>query len=48
MCRAAITMISARAKCAECDHRRFLPVTDDIIRWHLSGHDDAGHVGMFL
>jgi superfamily II DNA or RNA helicase/very-short-patch-repair endonuclease len=31
-----------RVKCAECDHRRFLPVTDDIIRWHLSGHDDAG------
>jgi hypothetical protein len=31
-----------RVKCAECHHRRFLPVTDDIIRWHLSGHDDAG------
>ncbi len=31
-----------RVKCAECDHRRFLPVTDDVIRWHLSGHDDAG------
>jgi len=29
-----------RVKCAECDHRRFLPVTDDIVRWHLSGHDD--------
>jgi hypothetical protein len=31
-----------RVKCAECDHRRFLPVTDDVICWHLSGHDDAG------
>jgi hypothetical protein len=26
-----------RIKCAECPHRRFLPVTDDVIRWHLSG-----------
>ena len=31
-----------RVKCAECPHRQFLPVTDDVIRWHLSGHDDAG------
>ena len=30
-----------RIKCAECPHRRFLPVTDDVIRWHLSGHDEA-------
>ena len=29
-----------RIKCAECPHRRFLPVTDDVIRWHLSGRDD--------
>lgn len=28
-----------RIKCAECPHRRFLPVTDDVIRWHLSGYD---------
>ena len=28
-----------RIKCAQCPHRRFLPVTDDIIRWHLSGED---------
>src|SRR6202008_1237501 len=26
-----------RIKCAECPNRRFLPVTDDVIRWHLSG-----------
>jgi hypothetical protein len=31
-----------RVKCAGCLHRRFLPVTDDVIRWHLSGQDDAG------
>jgi len=31
-----------RIKCAECPHRRFLPVTDDVIRWHLSGRDDSG------
>ena len=31
-----------RIKCAECRNRRFLPVTDDVIRWHLSGHDSEG------
>ena len=31
-----------RIKCAECSHRRFFPVTDDVIRWHLSGQDEAG------
>jgi superfamily II DNA or RNA helicase/very-short-patch-repair endonuclease len=31
-----------RIKCAVCPHRRFLPVTDDVIRWHLSGRDDGG------
>jgi superfamily II DNA or RNA helicase/very-short-patch-repair endonuclease len=31
-----------RIKCAECVHRRFLPVTDDVIRWHLSGHGPDG------
>jgi len=30
-------------KCAECLNRRFLPVTDEVIRRHLSGQDDAGH-----
>lgn len=28
-----------RIKCAECPNRRFLPVTDQVIRWHLSGQD---------
>ncbi|QVL30696.1 DUF559 domain-containing protein [Telmatocola sphagniphila] len=31
-----------RIKCAACPHQRFLPVTDDAVRWHLSGQDDAG------
>jgi len=31
-----------RIKCADCANRRFLPVTDDVIRWHLSGHTDQG------
>ncbi len=31
-----------KIKCSECRHRRFLSVTDDVVRWHLSGHDDSG------
>ena len=31
-----------RIKCAECPHRRFFPVTDEVMRWHLSGHDAEG------
>jgi superfamily II DNA or RNA helicase len=31
-----------KIKCSECRHRCFLPVTDDIVRWHLSGHNDNG------
>jgi superfamily II DNA or RNA helicase/very-short-patch-repair endonuclease len=31
-----------RIKCAECVNRRFLLLTDDVIRWHLSGVDDSG------
>jgi superfamily II DNA or RNA helicase/very-short-patch-repair endonuclease len=31
-----------RIKCAECPNRQFLPVTDDVIRWHLSGYDSGG------
>jgi hypothetical protein len=28
-----------KIKCAVCPHRRFHPVTEDVIRWHLSGRD---------
>ena len=31
-----------RIKCSECRHQRFLPVTDEAIRWHLSGQDNEG------
>jgi len=31
-----------KIKCIECPQRRFLPVTDEAIRWHLSGQDDDG------
>ena len=29
-----------RLKCSDCPHQRWLPVTDDVVRWHLSGEDD--------
>src|SRR6266478_333014 len=31
-----------RIRCADCSHQRFLPVTDDVVRRHLSGRDDNG------
>src|SRR5207237_5466093 len=31
-----------RIKCADCPKRRFLPDTDEVIRWHLSGRNDLG------
>jgi superfamily II DNA or RNA helicase/very-short-patch-repair endonuclease len=31
-----------RIKCLECAHRRFLPITDNVIRRHLSGRDEFG------
>src|SRR5437773_516068 len=31
-----------RIKCSECPNRRFLPVTNDVMRWHLSGRDYVG------
>jgi superfamily II DNA or RNA helicase/very-short-patch-repair endonuclease len=31
-----------RIKCAECPNRRFLPITDEVVGWHLSGRDDRG------
>ena len=31
-----------RTRCANCPNRRFLAVTDEVIRWHLSGADDQG------
>jgi hypothetical protein len=31
-----------RVQCAACPNRRLLPLTDDVIRWHLSGCDPDG------
>ncbi len=31
-----------RVKCAGCQHRKFLPVTDDVIHKHLVGKDERG------
>ncbi len=31
-----------RIRCADCSHQRYLPVTDYVIRWHLSGCDGGG------
>jgi superfamily II DNA or RNA helicase/very-short-patch-repair endonuclease len=31
-----------RVKCSVCQHRKLLPVTDEIIRCHLSGSDERG------
>ncbi len=31
-----------RIKCGDCPNRRFLALTDDVVRWHLSGHDGDG------
>lgn len=31
-----------RIKCSDCSHQNWLPVTDDVIRHHLSGKDDRG------
>jgi len=31
-----------RIKCAECTHRKFYGLTDEVIAWHLSGRDASG------
>jgi len=31
-----------KTRCALCGQRKFIPVTAETIRWHLSGKDDAG------
>ena len=31
-----------RINAADCPHRRFLPVTDEVVRWHLCGQDRGG------
>lgn len=39
-----------KIKCTDCPSRRFLPVSDEVIRWHLSGQDGNGRnfvMGMY-
>ncbi|MFN0077433.1 MAG: TOTE conflict system archaeo-eukaryotic primase domain-containing protein [Prosthecobacter sp.] len=31
-----------RIKCGDCAHQRWLPVTDEVVRMHLSGADERG------
>lgn len=31
-----------RIKCSECRYQRWLPLSDEVIRWHLSGADERG------
>ena len=31
-----------RVKCATCQQRQFLPITDEVVRWHLTGCDKVG------
>ncbi len=32
-----------RIKCSNCPHQDWIPVSDDTVRWHLSGRDAKGH-----
>lgn len=39
-----------KIKCLDCTHRRFLPITDLVIQWHLLGVDERGRdfvMGMY-
>src|ERR1700755_3409770 len=31
-----------RIKCLDCQYSRFLPITDEVIQWHLLGSDNGG------
>jgi hypothetical protein len=31
-----------RIKCTDCRLQRFLPLTDEVVRWHLCGRDEQG------
>ena len=31
-----------RVKCSDCPHRRFLPLTNEVVRHHLMGCDEQG------
>ena len=31
-----------RIKCMDCQHRQFIPVDDEVVYWHLQGHNQNG------
>lgn len=31
-----------KLRCADCAHQHWLPVTDEVVAWHLTGHDAQG------
>ncbi len=31
-----------KIKCSDCPHKRFLPITNEVIYWHLCGKNDRG------
>ncbi len=33
-----------RIKCTDCPQRRFFPITDEVIGWHLSGLQSLGSI----
>jgi superfamily II DNA or RNA helicase len=32
-----------KVKCSNCNHREYLPVTDNVIEWHLRGNNPQGY-----
>ena len=32
-----------KIKCSVCTHRQLIPISDEIIYWHLQGHDNKGN-----
>lgn len=32
-----------KIKCTDCQHRKFIPISEDIIYWHLQGYDNIGN-----
>ncbi|WP_372806071.1 TOTE conflict system archaeo-eukaryotic primase domain-containing protein [Pontiella sp.] len=34
--------LKPKVKCVKCDYREFVPVSDEVVRWHLLGEDPQG------
>ena len=37
--KAGICGLAKGVKCSTCEHRRFVPYSDEVVRWHLRGVD---------